>query len=67
MVRHIQTIRRPFSYELFECVWLICGIVNVDVSLIKRSILPKNYFILNVFSKNMNIFVWMSLFFEIKR
>ena len=26
MVKHTQTIRRQFGYELFECVWLFCEI-----------------------------------------
>ena len=26
MVKHIQTIRRQFADELFECVWPFCGV-----------------------------------------
>ena len=26
VVKHTQTIRRQFADELFECVWLFCGI-----------------------------------------
>ena len=26
MVKHTQTIRRQIADELFECVWLFCGI-----------------------------------------
>ena len=26
MVKHTQTIRRQIAGELFECVWLFCGI-----------------------------------------
>ena len=26
MVKHIQTIRRQFADELFECFWPFCGV-----------------------------------------
>ena len=26
MVKHTQTIRRQIANELFECVWLFCGV-----------------------------------------
>ena len=33
MVKHIQTIRRQFADELFECVWLFCEIGAKRVNL----------------------------------
>ena len=26
MVKHTKTIRRQIGHELFECVWIFCGV-----------------------------------------
>ena len=45
MVKHTQTIRQEIADELFECVWLICG-----VGVYKVKDFAKNLF-KNIFSK----------------
>ena len=39
MVKHTQTIRRQFVEELFERVWLFCGVGAENVKTVKMLIL----------------------------
>ena len=45
MAKHTQTIRRQFADELFECVWLFCGIGALRVT-IKVNLIFSHFFVL---------------------
>ena len=56
MVKHTQTIRWQFAGELFECVWLFCGVDALRVnSSIYRLNMVKTFFVKEIsFNKRHN-------------